>query len=192
MAAGCYIPPVSRQRPSPRSRRPLVGLVACAGLLAGCFAGYDFVRYEAALGDVRTVAIEGLRNESLEPGVDSIIADAIATEFRRRGALRVVEDPRAADLVIGGDVSDVRIQARSFSSIQFALEYSVTVALDLDLRRPDGTEVGIEDRALRESDLYFASADVEVMRKNRQEAVRRVAAVLAGRIHDALYQRSVP
>jgi hypothetical protein len=168
-------------------------LLALAGVLSsGCFAGYDFVNYEGALGDVRTVAIEGLRNESLVPGVDSIISDAIATEFRRRGALRVVEDPHAADLLIKGKVGDVRTAARSFSSVSFALEYSVTIALDLQLRRPDGTEVSIDDRALRESELYFASADVETTRRNRDEAIRRIAVILAGRIHDALYQRSIP
>ena len=176
---------------------PLRG-ATCAALAAlalaagGCFAGYDFVRYETILGDVHTVAIEGLRNESFEPGVDSIISDAIATEFRRRGALRVVEDPSAADLVIGGKIGDVRVAARTFSSIQFALEYSVSVQLDLELKRPDGTEVEIGDRALRESELYFASADVETTRKNKSEAIRRVGVILAGRIHDALYQRSVP
>ena len=86
----------------------------------------------------------------------------------------------------------MEVQSRSFSSIQFALEYSVMVRLKLDVRRRDGSEVKLDDRTMQESDLYFASADVEVMRKNREEAVRRVASVLAGRLHDGLFERVVP
>jgi hypothetical protein len=180
-------------RPLPRGlawlRAPCA--ILWGALLVGCFAGYDFVSYENALGDVRTVAIEALRNGSLHEGVDSIVSDAITTEFRRRRALRVVEDPEIADLIIGGQVAEVRVAARTFSSIQFALEYSITLQLDVMVRRPDGTEVPIGDRALSGTDLYFASADIEATRKNQSEAVRRVAVVLAGRLHDALFQRTI-
>ncbi|MGI9432266.1 MAG: LPS assembly lipoprotein LptE [Myxococcota bacterium] len=170
----------------------LPGILALLVLsLPSCFAGYQWVHYEGALGDIQTIAIESLRNESLEPGVDSIMSDAIATEFRRRGALRVVEDKNLADLVVDGEVKSVRINARSFSSIQFSLEYAVTVSVDVAIRRRDGTEVELGERSLSETELYFASADVEIVRKNREEAVRRVAVILAGRIHDALFVRTI-
>ena len=171
----------------------LPGILALLVLsVPSCFAGYEWVHYEGALGDIQTVAIEGLRNESLEPGVDSIVSDAIVTEFRRRGALRVVEDRRLADLVIDGEVSSVQINARSFSSIQFSLEYAVTLNIDVDITRRDGTEVELGERAMSETELYFASADVEVVRRNREEALRRLAVILAGRIHDSLFVRTIP
>lgn len=176
-----------------RSARAFASLLlaACLGH-AGCFAGYEVVRYQNALGDVKTVAIEALANRSFEPGAEAIVSDAIVSEFLRRGALELVDDKEAADLVIGGVVEDVAIQSRSFSSIQFALEYAVTVRLKLDVRRRDGSEVELDDRSMQESDLYFASADVEAMRKNREEAMRRVAVTLAGRLHDGLFARAVP
>ena len=40
--------------------------------------------------------------------------------------------------------------------------------------------------------LYQASADVEVTRTNRKEALRRLAGVLAGRFHDALFEQISP
>jgi len=176
-----------------RTRRAFAWLFLAAQLAAtGCFAGYELVRYQNALGDVKTVAIEALANRSYEPGADAILSDAITSEFLRRGALRLVDDKAAADLVIGGIVEEVTVQSRPFSSIQFALEYAVTVRLSLDVRRRDGTEVKPDERSLQESDLYFASADVEAMRKNREEAVRRVAVILAGRLHDGLFERAVP
>jgi hypothetical protein len=37
-----------------------------------------------------------------------------------------------------------------------------------------------------------ASADVEVERTHREEALRRLATLLAGRVHDALFERIAP
>jgi hypothetical protein len=171
----------------------LPGIAALLVLaLPSCFAGYDWVHYEGALGDVRTIAIDSLRNESLQPGVDSVVSDALVTEFRRRGALRLVNDPSLADLVVDGKVLAILINPRSFSSIQFSLEYAVTMQLEVVVRRRDGTEIKFEDRDLTETELYFASADAEVLRRNREEAIRRIAVQLAGRIHDALFVRTIP
>jgi hypothetical protein len=172
-------------------RRIALSLALCLLVpVAGC--GYQFVRYSEALGDARRVAIQGLVNETFEPGIDSVVGDALHREFLRRGALEIVEDPDVADLVIAGRVRDVRTRSRSFSSIQFALEYEVVLLLDIQVSRRDGTPVSIDRRALVESELYLASADVEVARTNREEALRRLSTVLAGRVHDALYERIAP
>ena len=158
--------------------------------LSGC--GYSFVRYGSGLGDVRRVAIRGLSNDSFEPGVETLVSEALAREFLRRGALRLVDTPETADLVIGGAVKSIEVRRRSFSSILFALEYEVRMELALTLARRDGTPVAIDANALAESERYLASSDLEVTRTNRQEALRRLAGVLAGRVHDALYERIAP
>ena len=158
--------------------------------LSGC--GYSFVRYGSGLGDVRRVAIRGLSNDSFEPGVETLVSEALAREFLRRGALRLVDTPETADLVIGGAVKNIEVRRRSFSSILFALEYEVRMELALTLARRDGTPVAIDANALAESERYLASSDLEVTRTNRQEALRRLAGVLAGRVHDALYERIAP
>ncbi|MFB3066498.1 MAG: beta-ketoacyl synthase N-terminal-like domain-containing protein [Planctomycetota bacterium] len=44
----------------------------------------------------------------------------------------------------------------------------------------------LDPNALRTSEIYLASGDVESSRKNREEALRRLSSVLAGRVHDAL------
>ena len=171
-------------------RRLALACVALALALGAC--GYSFVRYGGGLGDVRRVAIRGLVNDTFEPGVDALVSDALAREFLQRGALRLVDDPAAADLVIGGAVRRVEVRRRSFSSILFALEYEVRMELGLSVARRDGTPVAIDPNALAESERYLASSDVEVTRTNRQEALRRLAGVLAGRVHDALYERIAP
>jgi hypothetical protein len=171
-------------------RRCVLVVVVAALSLSGC--GYSFVRYGEGLGDVRRVAIRGLTNDSFEPGVESLVSEALSREFLRRGALRLVDTPETADLVISGSVKSVEVRGRSFSSILFALEYEVRMELALSLTRKDGTEVAIDPNALVEAERYLASSDIEVTRTNRQEALRRLAGVLAGRVHDALYERMAP
>ena len=157
-----------------------------APALGGC--GYHFVRYGGGLGEVRSVSIRTLRNESYEPGVERVVSDALRREFLRRGAVRLIDDPDSADLVLSGSVERVSIAGRSFDSVILALEFQLTLALDVQAIRRDGTRVAIDRRSMRETERYLASADVEATRKNREEAVRRVASVLAGRVHDALYE----
>jgi hypothetical protein len=168
-------------------------LALASVVLAASACGYRFVRYEAAPGGAhQSVAIRALRNDSFEPGIDSVMNDALRREFLRRGALRIVEDPGGADLVIGGAVLPVVWSTRSFSSVNFAIEYEVTLRLRLEVARSDGEKIPLDATALAESELYLASADVEVTRKNREEALRRVAASLAVRVHDVLVETATP
>jgi len=167
--------------------RPLSAIFAVL-VAASLGCGYSLVGYRAGFGDIRTVAIETPANNSFEPGVEYLIADALRREFFRRGAVRVVDDPAAADLVLGGRVRDVRTSGRSFSSVVFALEYELVLTLDLTARRSDGSPLPIDRSSLEETEYYLASADVEATRKNRHEAIRRLTKVLAQRVHESLFE----
>ena len=157
-------------------------------LVASLGCGYTLVGYDAGFGDIRTVAIQTPANDSFEPGVEYVVADALRREFLRRAAVRVVDDPTAADLVLGGSVRDVRTSGRSFSSVVFTLEYQLVLTLELVARRSDGTLLPIGPRSLEEAEYYLASADVEATRKNRAEAIRRLTKALAQRVHESLFE----
>ncbi len=163
-----------------------------AGLVGWLGCGYHLVRHRDAPSQGQRVAIETLRNDSYEPGVEFMVTGALLREFLKRGALRVVDDPRAADLVVRGNVRPIRTEGRSFSSVVLALEYRITLDLDLTVTRRDGAQLPVPDQALRDSEFYLASADVEVTRKNRQEALRRLADVLAVRLHDSVAAGLLP
>lgn len=177
------------KRPHRRSRARLALAVALAAAAAGC--GYEVILYPQDRGAANTVAIQDLVNDSPEPGFEFMLSDAVRKEFARRGAMRVVDSPEGAGYVVTGRISSVNTSRRSFSSVVLALEYEITVRLELTLERP-GTPIGFDNRALSESELYLASADVEATRKNRQEALRRVAGLLAVRIHDLLVEVAPP
>jgi hypothetical protein len=166
-----------------------VTLLALLAASPGC--GYSLVGYEAGFGDIRTVAIRTPANDTFVPGVEYVVADALRREFLRRGAVRVIDDPAAADLILDGSVRGVRTSGRSFSSVVFTLEYELVLALDLEARRADGTPFPIANRSLEEAEFFLASADVEAMRKNRDEAIRRMAGVLAQRVHDTLFEAAI-
>ncbi len=164
-------------------------LVLALGL-GGC--SYKLVRYDGALGDLQTVAIAPLENNSYEAGLELMLSDAFLQEFLRRKALRVIDDPGQADLVLEGKIQPVRTAQRSFSSVVLVLEYEVGVTLDLQAILRDGSELPLDQAVLHESEIYLASADHEATRKNREEALRRISAVLAGRVHDILYEQYQP
>lgn len=180
--------PLRALAPAVLVRTALVGLALVAAAQAGC-AGYRVVGSDDGLGDVRRVAVRPLANRSYEPGIERMVTDALVREFQRRGGATVVRDPGGADLVLSGSVRPLVTRARSFSSVELALEFEVELAVDLEARRPDGSPVDIDASVLRDWELYLASADVEVERKNREEALRRLSALLATRVHDALSER---
>jgi hypothetical protein len=160
-------------------------LIAVALGASGC-SGYGLVRYERPEGVKQRIALPTLHNESSEPGLELLVSDALRREVLRRGAFDVVSRAADADWVLIGSVRPLEIRAETLSSVVLALEYSVTLSLDLRLRPSDGKVVRLPVSALSESEIYLASADIEALRKNRLEALRRVCALLAGRVHDVL------
>lgn len=166
----------------------LVAGTLAAVVVWGC-SGYHVVRTDTALGPVRRVAVQTLENHSFEPGIEVMVSDALRREFQRGGGVAVVADPAQADLVLSGAVLDLVTTARSFSSVAFGLEYQVELRLALTAKRADGNVIALNADALREWELYLTSADVEAERKNRDEALRRVASVLAERTREFLSDR---
>jgi hypothetical protein len=153
-----------------------------ATLLAGC--GYRVLRYGSDRS--ATVAIVTLDNDSVEPGVELTVTRALRQEFLRQGGPPLVSDPGRADFVIRGRVLPLETYSDSFSTVALAVEYRVRMTLSLEVQGADGQAVDVDRAALTGTELYLASADVEAGRKNRREALQRIADVLAARIHDAV------
>jgi len=151
----------------------------------GC--GYHFIRYEGTLGDNQSLAIRTPSNESYDPGVEFIVADALRREGLRRGGLILVENPDNADVLLSGRVLPIQTVGRSVSSVVLVLEYEITLSLDLQIQLRDGRAIPLDRLALRETERYLASANAEVTRKNREEALRFMASTIANRVYDNLY-----
>ncbi|MEZ4333491.1 MAG: LPS assembly lipoprotein LptE [Myxococcota bacterium] len=184
-----------------RPLRPALLLVLLAATLSAC--GYRSTlgpaplegRGEQAVARSRSqVSVVALRSDSPEPWLDRIVTDALRREVGGRARLALTDDPADAELTLRGRIRDLDINSRSFSSFVAALEYSLTLALDLEVVLESGDVVQLDPVMLSETDSYLASPDVEVTRTNRLEALRRIADLLAARVADAieLIERPIP
>ena len=160
--------------------------------LASSSCGYKFIDYDEPIPGLGSVAIQTFQNDSYEPGVEFVVADALRREFLRRGALVLVDDSIDADLVVSGVVEPIVTKARSFSSIALALEWEVTLQLAVFAERSDGIRTRLDENATVATERYLASADIEATRKNREEAIRTLASGLATHVHDMLYEIYLP
>ncbi len=132
------------------------------------------------------IAVLALRNDSPEPWLDRIVTDAVRREISARAAFSFVNDPDRADLVLRGRIRPPGFRSKSFSRFVAALEYGLTLQLDLELLLAGGNVVRLDSKMLSESDVYLASADIEVTRTNRLEAFRRLSDLLASRVADSI------
>jgi hypothetical protein len=132
------------------------------------------------------LAVMALRNDSPEPWLDRILTDAMRREMTARGRFTLVNDPSEADLVLRGRIRPLDIRSKSFSSFVAALEYALTLTLDLEVVRAGGDVIRLDPSMLSETDAYLASADIEVTRTNRLELLRRLSDQLAVRVADSL------
>jgi len=157
-----------------------------------CFARVGLWVYRVgqrgSFGDLKRVAIPTFQNSSYEAGYGFELTESFLEEFYRRGSLTVVRDPEQADLVLSGHVLSIRTSSTSFSSAGLALEQGVRVEVDLSAVLADGSTVALFPGSLLESDHYLESADLEVAKKNREDALRKIASALAGRTYDALQE----
>jgi len=159
---------------------------------AGFGCGYKFIDYSEPIADLGSVAIQTFKNESYEPGVEFVVGDALRREFLRRGAVVLVDDAIDADLVVSGVVEPIVTRARSFSPIALALEWEATLQLAVYAERSDGSRTRLDEDAMLATERYLASADIEVTRQNRDEAIRTMASNLASHVHDMLYELYLP
>lgn len=132
------------------------------------------------------IAVLALRNDSPEPWLDRIVTDAMRREIGTRGGFDLVNDPVSADLVVRGRIRPLNINSKSFSRFVAALEYNLTLQLDLEVVRAEGDIVRLDPAMLSETDVYLASPDIEVARSNRLELLRRLSDLLSSRVADSL------
>lgn len=182
---------------SSRHRIPGSLLASLAAIFVGTFGacGYHSTLGPAAgepgtLGDASggraSITVVALRSDSPEPWLDRIVTDALRREFGGRARLRLIDDPDEAELEISGRIRPLDISSRSFSSFVAALEYSLTLALDLEVRLANGDVVKLDPTMLSETESYLASPDIEVTRTNRLEALRRISDLIAARVADSI------
>jgi len=162
---------------------PLLLSLACAG------CGYHLWDESQVFGsEVRRIEIRMFENRSDEPGLERVLADSLQEEFARRGVLAPTWTPGSGDLLLQGMIREVQLQPVAFSSVGMTLEEQISVRLDVSVARASDAESVYERSDLQVSERFTPSSDPQVYQTNKEEALRRITAEVAARIHDELFQ----
>ncbi len=175
-------------------------------LLSSC--GYTFRGSGSILPeDVQKVYIPLVKNNSPEPGLSSLITEALRDEFERYGTLYVVNSEAEADAILLADIVNVkRATQSSTSTTDTALELSTSFTLSANLKRVTGAMLwqsprvsvtksfGTESNVVVASSPEFASGSIssqdlsnlnarEISRGQEQEAFEDLAEEVARKIY---------
>lgn len=163
-----------------------IGAAALALALAGC--GYRLVGAPAAHAR-RSIELATFENRTTAPGFERMLAEALSEEFARRGELRPVRAGSSpTDLALRGVVRQVTVAPSAFSSVSLELENRVEVVVEVTLLSGAERALLWRDERVVEAEHFLSSSDAQVRESNREQALRRIAADLAARIHDELTQ----
>ncbi len=174
---------------SPASLCQLIALTACILALLALFGcGYHFAGTGGqAPGDIQSIAVNVLGNQTAEIGIETIFTNAILNEFVRWKRLPV-KPLNEAEAVLGGSVARIKTQTASHLTRSRTLETRVIVTLSLTLTRVDTDEVLWQNKKLSYHDEYVEAANALNTNRLRREAFRRIAEFLAERIHRDLFE----
>jgi len=174
---------VKRIRPS--SLRVLVGLWVLF-FISGC--GYGFRGTVNNLPpDIQGVYIPPFINETIEPGIEIVFANALIYEFNRSRVLQVVSESTAQAQIIG-KIKSAAIDPVIYANQTQALQRKVTVTLEISCRRSDNKKILWQNQGLSRYEIYNVTSDVNQTERNKQDAIKKIAQDLSERIHNGILE----
>ena len=174
------------KRPLLYVRRLIVWLTVL-GILSGC-GGYGFRGTVNNLPpDIKSVSIPVFSNESIEPGVEVIFANALIYEFNRSRALQVVSESES-QAQVEGKIRTIAIDPVIYANLTQAVERKVTVTLEITFRRSDNQKILWQNQGLSRYEFYRVTTDPNQTQRNKEEAIKKIAQDLSERIHNSILE----
>ncbi len=138
-------------------------------ILSGC--GYRLAGTGSSLPPhLKTIAIPVLKNKSSEPTIHPRLTNTIRRAFLTDGRLKLVDDPKKADLVLKGILNFYDLRAVTFDANDRAIEYWVYLGIEVDVKDRVKNKT-FQRENLRTRWDYRPSANVVNAESNRQEAL---------------------
>lgn len=129
--------------------------------LAGC--GYHLTGEHIGLpAEIRTISVGRIENRSREYGLEKSLAFALKREIVVRRQLRLEQEPGGGDAQLTGTIQEVRLRPVGFNPKDQAVQYEITLIVDLVLTRQSDGKIVWQTRGLQEIDEYATSATVVV------------------------------
>lgn len=156
-------------------RRPFLraALALALSAVAGC--GYSLVGTSNPenLKGARSINISIFRNESSEPNLGFVMAEATRNRFVNDGRLRVVDSGRA-EIVLDGVVREYRLDPIGFSSSDQVQRYRVFVKTSVQLRDlRSGKNILLQD--IESESEFNVESTVSGSAENRDETNEKAA-----------------
>ena len=128
-----------RERKSPSSKLALAVVCLNVLLLMGC--GYHFAGTGGqAPGDIKSIAVDVLQNNTAEIGLGNVFTNAIINQFVQWKKLPI-KPRKEADGVLGGSITGIQTQEVSHVDSEKTLTTRMTITLQLTLKRVETDEI---------------------------------------------------
>jgi hypothetical protein len=160
-------------------------LILCLATV-GC--GYHFAGTGGqAPGDIKSIAVDVLQNNTAEIGLESVFTNAILNEFIRWKRLPI-KPRKEADGVLGGSIAEIKIREVSHVDSTRTLTSRVTITLKLTLKRVETDEI-LWKKTLSYYDEYVETGSALDTALLRRQATNQIAEFLAEKIHIDMFEK---
>ncbi len=169
----------------PHSKLALTVVCLLVLSLLGC--GYHFAGTGGqAPGDIKSIAIDVLQNNTAEIGLESVFTNAILNEFIRWKRLPI-KPRKEADGVLGGSIAEIKIREVSHVDSDKTLTSRVTITLKLVLKRVETEEV-LWKKNFSYYEEYVETGSALDTTLLRRQATNKIAEYLAEKIHIDMFE----
>ena len=162
-------------------------IVICVQLLtmvAGC--GYHLTNTQSQrFGADRTIWVPFFSNESISPTAQTVLRRAFYEELHAVRGLRPSDGEASADLAMKARIVSYATKAVSYSAIDQAREFSLTLTVELEIAKK-GETAPIWKGQLQGVKQYPANIDLALQRNAEEQALDAVARIVAHKFISAL------
>ena len=161
-------------------------LIVLTLFLNGC--GYHLIGTGSTLpGHLKTIFIPVFTNSSTQPEIHRQLTSAVINSFVTDGRVKVVQNSQA-DMVMTGDLFYYELKTVSFNSNNFATEYIVKLAVNVEVIDKANNKPYLK-QTLRAEWNYKASSDIVGTESDRLEALEQTYRVLGNRLVSLLVNK---
>jgi hypothetical protein len=155
--------------------------------LAAVGCGYHFAGTGGeAPGDIKSIAIDVLQNNTAEIGLENVFTNAIINQFVQWKKLPI-KPRKEADAFLGGSITGITIQEVSHVDSEKTLTSRVTITLKLALKRVETDEI-LWKRNYSYYDDYVETGNALDTALLRRGAANQIAEYLAEKIYIDMFE----
>ncbi|MEW5803231.1 MAG: LptE family protein [bacterium] len=135
---------------------------------------------------IRLIYVETIRNQSMEPGLDTVFTDALIQEFWHWGTTVRIVNRDEAQAVLSGVIHEYAAdQSLSFDRDHNIREYRLTIRADLYMEEiSTGKTIWQEKDIVIQGDYQFFKDDLARTRTKEYQARQKAVRDLARRLLD--------